>query len=225
MIKTESVFLKGHKGQVILDNISIEVHQGDACGFVGQNGSGKSMLLKTICGFVKPDKGRVLVDGKEIGKELDFIPDTGVVFDSAGFLPGLSGYKNLLYLAQIKNKIGKKEILEVMDYVGLGGEEKKKVKHYSLGMKQKLAFASAIMEGPSILILDEPFNGLDKASCEKLRGMLLNLKKQKKTILLSSHIADDIHTICDYVYEIDNGKIESRVSYSEEEACHQPNGG
>ncbi|MGU8535626.1 ATP-binding cassette domain-containing protein [Clostridium perfringens] len=204
-------YKKEIKGITILDYISIKIKQGYIYGFVGRNGSGKSMLFKAICGLIKPTSGFVRVNGKVIGKDADFPDDIGILIESPGFLEHISGFDNLKYLASIQNKINDKEIKEAMSIVGLDQNDKRAVKKYSLGMKQRLGIAQAIMENPSLVILDEPMNGLDKQGVEDIRNLILNLKKNGVTILLASHNPDDIKLLCDKVYEIDKGRIESEL--------------
>ena len=176
-------------------------------GFVGRNGSGKSILFKGICGLLNISNGKIIIKGKEIGKDIDFYDNLGAVLDGAGFLPNLSSFDNLKLLASIRNKISDSDIKSALNKVGLDPNDKKKYKKYSLGMKQKLALAQAIMENPELLILDEPFNGLDSYSVKDIREMLIDYKKEGKTILISSHIKEDIDILCDEVYELDRGNI------------------
>ena len=175
IIKVDKV-IKKFGSDLALSNVSIEFERGKIYGIVGRNGSGKTVLFKTIIGFLKPTSGRVFVGGKEIGKDTDFADNIGIIIETPGFLSSYSGYKNLEYLASIKNRIGKKEIKESMERVGLDANSKKKVGKYSLGMRQRLGIAQAIMENPDILILDEPMNGLDNQGVEDVREILLNLK-------------------------------------------------
>ena len=168
------------------------------------------MLFKCICGFLRLDEGEILVDGKKIGKETESPEDLGVIIESPGFLPGYSGYQNLSFLAGIRGKIHKKEIRQVLKRVGLDPDSKKHVGKYSMGMRQRLGIAQAIMEEPHLLILDEPMNGLDNHGVKEVRELLLKLKEEEKTILLASHNREDISVLCDTVAEIDKGKIISR---------------
>ena len=191
----------------MLHHISYDFKEGRIYGIVGNNGSGKTVLMKCICGFMKPTSGEVFVCGKQIGKEVDFAPDTGVIIETPGFVPFYSGYRNLKILAGLNHKIGKEEIEEAMRTVGLDPKLKRHVKKYSLGMRQRLGIAQAIMEKPKLLILDEPFNGLDKEGVEQMRTYFLELKKQGVTILLSSHTSEDIKLLCDTVTEMEKGKI------------------
>ncbi|MEH2932834.1 ATP-binding cassette domain-containing protein [Candidatus Ventrimonas sp. KK005] len=206
IIKVDKV-IKKFGSDIALNNVSIEFERGKIYGIVGRNGSGKTVLFKTIIGFLKPASGRVIVDGKEIGKDTDFADNIGIIIETPGFLSSYSGYKNLEYLAGIKNIIGKEEIKESMERVGLDPNSKKKVGKYSLGMRQRLGIAQAIMENPDILILDEPMNGLDNQGVEDVREILLNLKDEGKSIILASHNKEDIEVLCDEVYEMDHGKL------------------
>lgn len=192
---------------VVLDHVSAEFEKGTITGLVGRNGSGKTVLMKCICGFFKPDEGTVSVGDKIVGKDMDFPEDLGIIIESPGFLGHFSGYENLKLLAMIRRKIGKKEIYEAMELVGLDPRSKKRVAKYSLGMKQKLGIAQAIMEDPSLIILDEPMNSLDSASVEEVRKLILHWKSQGKTIILSSHNKDDIAMLCDKTYFMKNGKV------------------
>ncbi|WP_041707008.1 ATP-binding cassette domain-containing protein, partial [Ruminiclostridium cellulolyticum] len=172
------------KGQKVIDNVSIDIEGGKTYGFIGYNGSGKSMLFKAICGFVKANEGEIYIFGKRIGKDIDFPEKVGALIEHPGFLPDINGFENLKYLSEIQNIITDKEIKDALAKVGLDQEDKKKVKSYSLGMKQRLGIAQAIMESPEILILDEPLNGLDKEGVESIRNLLLNYKKEGRTILI-----------------------------------------
>ena len=206
IIKVDKV-IKKFGSEIALNNVSIEFERGKIYGIVGRNGSGKTVLFKTIIGFLKPTDGRIIVDGKEIGKDTDFADHIGIIIETPGFLSAYSGYKNLEYLASIKNRIGKNEIKKSMERVGLDPNSKKKVGKYSLGMRQRLGIAQAIMENPDILILDEPMNGLDNQGVEDVREILLNLKDEGKSIILASHNKEDIEVLCDEVYEMDHGKL------------------
>lgn len=206
MICVEEVSLTIKK-HCILDQVSMEVKSGEAVGLVGGNGSGKTMLMKCICGFHRSFSGVITVLGKRVGKEAEFPPSTRFIIENPGFLPYLSGYENLKMLADIKKLIGKDEIVKYMKLVGLDPVSKKGVKKYSLGMRQRLGLAQALMENPDVLILDEPFNGLDKPMVEKMRELLVSEKEKGKTILIASHNDKDIEYICDRTYEIDGGRI------------------
>lgn len=206
IISIESVG-KRFKDQLVLNRISMEISKGEICGLIGRNGSGKTVLFKCICGFLKPTYGKIFVRNKEVGKDIDIPGDMGVIIDSPGFLNQYSGYRNLELLATLQKKIGKSDIIKTLQLVGLGGAESKKVGKYSMGMRQRLAIAQAIMEEQDILILDEPMNGLDKQGVEEVRELFLKLKNTGYTILLASHNQEDINVLCDTVYEMDNGNI------------------
>lgn len=199
--------VKSFKGIRVLDHVSVSFEKGKIHGIIGRNGSGKTVLIKIMCGLVQPDKGCVLVNGKEIGKDVDFPESIGVIIEAPGFLPTLSAYKNLDYLASLRGVIGKEEIRSAILTVGLDPDDKKHVGKYSLGMKQRLGIAQAIMENPDILILDEPMNALDKNGVAEIRELLLRLKEERKTILIVSHNSEDIRMLCDTTHEMDGGKL------------------
>lgn len=192
----------------ILQDISLSMKEGKIYGFVGYNGSGKTVLLKCICGLLIPEKGKVIVHGRTLGTEL--IKDAGFIIENPAFLSGKTGRQNLELLYMLNHKLDKKHISKILEKVGLDANSPKKVKEYSLGMRQRLAIAQALMEDPSILILDEPMNGLDKKGLAEVREMLLELKKEGKTILLASHNKEDIEILCDEVYEVEEGRLERR---------------
>ena len=206
VIDVDSVSLKIKK-DVILEQVSLGCMAGEICGLIGRNGSGKTMLMKCICGFVRPTSGEIVVLDKKIGTDVDFAPEAGIIIETPGFMPYYSGFKNLSLLASIQNKTGKAQIRETMKMVGLDPDLKRMVKKYSLGMRQRLGLAQAVMEDPKILILDEPFNGLDKEGVQEMREYLLKWKDAGKTILLSSHSTEDIEALCDNVYEMEHGRI------------------
>ncbi len=191
----------------ILSDIEITMKKGKVYGFAGNNGSGKTVLMKCICGFLPITKGRIRVGGKVIGTEIDFPESLGVIIETPGFLPNLTGMRNLRILADLNRRIGVKEIRAAIERVGLDPDLKKPVANYSLGMRQRLGIAQAIMEDPEFLILDEPFNGLDKHGVADIRMLLLELKERGKTIILASHNSEDIRILCDKVYEMDGGRM------------------
>ncbi len=188
----------------VLEDVNLTIEKGKIFGVVGNNGSGKTVLMKCICGFLQADSGKITVNGKVIGKDCDFPESLGMIIETPGFLPNISGYKNLKILAGLKAAIGKKEILDSLERVGLDPHMKKHVAKYSLGMRQRLGIAQAIMEDPDVLILDEPFNGLDKTGVKHMRELLKELKNQGKSILLASHNAQDIEELCDDVHEMED---------------------
>lgn len=191
----------------VLSDINVTMEQGKVYGISGNNGSGKTVLMKCICGFLPVTEGTIRVKGRIIGTEIDFPESIGVIIETPGFLTNLSGIRNLEILAGLKGRITKTEIRAAIQKAGLDPELKKSVSKYSLGMRQRLGIAQAIMEDPDFLILDEPFNGLDKHGVKDIRTLLLELKEQGKTILLASHNSEDIRILCDKVYEMDGGRI------------------
>ena len=207
MIKVENVSLKIKKDMILRD-INVEFERGKIHGIIGRNGSGKTMLMKCICGFIKPTEGEITVAGKRIGVDCDFPESVGVIIETPEFIPYYTGFKNLKLLADIRHKITDDDIRRSIELVGLDPKLKKSVKKYSLGMRQRLGLAQAIMENPDLLILDEPMNGLDKDGVGEMRRYLLDLKAQGKTILIASHSAEDIDVLCDSVVEMDKGKME-----------------
>lgn len=203
---------KQFKNYRALDNISLTFKKGKIYGIIGRNGSGKSVLFKCICGFMPVTTGKIIVDGLQIGKDTDIAKNTGIIIENPGFLPNCSGYKNLMLLVSMTRKVNKEEIYDVIKKVGLDASSKKKVGNYSLGMKQRLGIAQAIMDNPDILILDEPMNGLDNEGVGEIRNLLIKLKEEGKTILLASHNKEDINVLCDEVYEMDKGLIISHIN-------------
>ena len=208
-IKVEHVN-KMFKEIQVLKDVSVEFEEGKIYGLVGRNGSGKTVLLKCICGFLPVTSGTITVDGKVIGKEAEVPDDIGIIIEEPGFLPQYSGKKNLKFLANLNNKMQDKEIEDILIRVGLDPHNPKKVGKYSLGMRQRLGIAQAIMENPHLLILDEPTNGLDEKGVAEIRKLLLELKSETKTMIIASHNAEDIRTLCDEVYEMDGGVLTKR---------------
>ncbi|MBU5485123.1 ATP-binding cassette domain-containing protein [Clostridium sp. MSJ-11] len=198
---------KSFKEGDILKDISVEFEKGKIHGLIGRNGSGKTILLKCICGFVPVTSGEIFVNGKSIGKDKDVPDDVGIIIESPGFLPNYSGYNNLKFLAMINKKIEKENIEESIRKVGLDPRGKKWVSKYSLGMRQRLGIAQAIMESPSILILDEPMNGLDSSGVNDIRRLLQELRDEGRTILLASHMKEDIEMLCDRVCKMEAGRL------------------
>ena len=189
----------------VLKNVSRDFEKGKIHGIVGNNGSGKTVLMKCICGFLIPDGGSITVNGERVGVDVDFPRDMGLIIETPGFLPNVTGLKNLEILASLNKNIGLREIAAAIRRVGLDPLMKKPVGKYSLGMRQRLGIAQAIMENPSLLILDEPLNGLDKHGVMEMRQLIKGLKEQGKTILLASHNQGDIDELCDTVCEMDAG--------------------
>ena len=182
--------------QTVLQNINATFDAGLIHGVIGKNGAGKTVLLRLLCGLMHPSKGQVIVDGKQLGKDVDFAPDAGIIIETPCFLPYLSGFQNLKELASIRNIISKEEIAEAMEQV-----------KYSLGMRQRLGIAQAIMERPRYLILDEPMNGLDTQGMEDVRELLQKQKETGVTVILASHSMEDIRILCDTVHRIQDASL------------------
>lgn len=191
----------------VLKKVNLEFEEGKIYGFIGRNGSGKSVLLKIMCNFYEPTTGQVLYDDVDIVKEKTYPINTRALIETPSFIPNLTGFENLKLLASIQNKITDEDIIETLKIVNLEDEMNKKYSEYSLGMKQKLGIAQVLMENPKVLILDEPFNGVENTTVIKLREILLEEKKKGKIIILASHIKEDIDTLADVVYEVDAGTI------------------
>ena len=206
MISVEHVSLTIGTAQILRD-VSAQFEEGQIHGIVGRNGSGKTMLMKCICGFIRPDSGKILLDRKQVGRDVDFPPDLGLLIETPGFVPYYSGLKNLELLAAINRRASKERLNVCMEQLGLGDAKNKRVSKYSMGMRQRLGIAQAIMEDPQLLILDEPLNGLDEQGVEDIRALLLELKSQGKTILLSSHNREDIDLLCDSVCKMEGGVL------------------
>lgn len=198
---------KKFSDNVILENINIKFTSGKIYGLIGRNGSGKSVLLKLICGFYAPTTGEILLDGFDYTKDNSFPENTRALIEKPNFLPDLSGFENLKLLASIQNKISDEDIKDAMEKVNVYQEANKKYSKYSLGTKQKLGIAQVLMENPKIMILDEPFNGIENETVNKLRKILIEEKKKDKIIIIASHIKDDINKLADVIYEVDNGHI------------------
>lgn len=201
---------KKFKNNTILSDVNLEFTSGHIYGLAGRNGSGKSAFLKILCGLYKPTLGIVLFNGKNYHLDNMFVPNLRALIEKPSFFPDLTGYENLELLAKIQNKISSNEILSSLKRVNLIEEKDKLYKEYSLGMKQKLGIAQVIMENPDILILDEPFNGIEEETVKKISNYLLELKHLGKLIIISSHIKEDLNYLCDEIYYFDNGKVQQK---------------
>ena len=191
----------------ILSNISLELSGGNVYGFVGRNGSGKTMLFRALSGLMRIDEGVILLDGKILHKDFSVLPSLGIVLENAGLYPNLTGVENLTYLAEMKKTIGQEEIRRAIERVGLDPDDKRLYGKYSLGMKQRLVIAQAIMESPDVIMLDEPTNSLDEFGVEEIRKLILEEKRRGALVLLASHNKDDIRMLADKLYRIENGSI------------------
>ena len=195
------------KGVRVLDNINLELDRGEIYGFIGSNGSGKTMLFRAICGLIKLTEGEIEVLSKKIRKDISFPESLGVIIESIGFWDEYTGFENLYLLSRIKKIIGKKEIMETLTRVGLNPKDKRTYKKYSLGMKQRLGIAEAIMEKPELLVLDEPTNALDDEGVETVRNILFEEKERGATILIASHNKEDISILCDRIFKMSEGRL------------------
>ena len=200
----------------LLSNINMSLSSGNIYGFQGKNGSGKTMLMRAISGLILPTSGYVEVDGKRIGKDIDFPQDIGVLIENPGFIGSYSGFKNLKLLASLKNKVKDEQICKLMKQLALDPNDEKKYRKYSLGMKQKLGIIAAIMEEPEIIILDEPFNALDEKSCEIVNEMLFKIKANNKIIIIACHDKEELFKIADVVYVIENGEVKKTIDVKAE---------
>ena len=198
---------KAYGETVVLDQVNVTFEKGKIYGLVGRNGSGKTMLMKCIMGFVQPEKGSVVVEGKIVGKDADIPDSIGAIIENPGFLLDSSAFQNLKYLAMIRNEISDQEIREAIDQVGLDADDKKKVKKFSMGMRQRLGLAQALMEKPRILLLDEPMNGLDDQGVEDMRKVIREYRQPDRVIIMASHSKEDISLLCDEVYRMSRGRL------------------
>lgn len=195
------------KNNLVLDNINLNIERGKIYGFRGKNGSGKTMLFRAISGLINIDEGEIIIDNKVLGKDISFPESLGILIEYPGFLPNLSGFKNLKYLADIKKIVSNVDIEMAIKNVGLDPKDNKKYRKYSLGMKQRLGIAQAIMENPDLIILDEPTNALDIDGIKLINDIVLDLKKQGKTILIANHDKEELEKVADEILLIDRGRI------------------
>ena len=209
MIEVRNI-VKKYGDHTILDNISLSLDGGKTSGIVGRNGSGKSVFLKCLCGLIPVTSGSIWIEGKKLGRDMDVPPDIGMIIEEPGFLLNYSGLTNLKMLASIRGKISLEEIKKFIEMVGLDPDDKNNVGHYSMGMRQRLGIAQAIMEKPALLILDEPMNGLDENGVTEMRVLFNNLKRNGTTIILATHNLEDIEILCDFVYEMKEGVLKRK---------------
>lgn len=195
------------KDKTILNNINLELESGNVYGFVGRNGCGKTMLFRAISGLINIDSGKVILDDKELHVDMQILPDMGIILENAGLYTEFTGKKNLEILSKIRNKISSEDIDDAIRRVGLDPDDKRTVRKYSLGMKQRIALAQAIMEHPSIIILDEPTNALDEDGVKKIRQIIMEEKERGSMILLASHNREDIEQLADKVFYMVDGEI------------------
>ena len=197
--------------QTVLQPLTMGFEEGMIHGIIGRNGSGKTVLMKMILGILQPTTGTVIVGDKRIGKDVDFPESAGAIIETIEFIPYMSAYQNLADIAAMRGNLSKTQIKEVLEMVGLGHVGRKHVSKFSMGMRQRLAIAQAVMESPKLLILDEPMNGMDEKGVEEMRRLILARKAAGTTIILSSHNIEDIRILCDQVYRIDAGVVMREV--------------
>lgn len=201
---------KKFKDIIILNNINLTFESGNIYGLFGRNGSGKSVFLKLLCGFYTPSEGEILYNGENLNKKLEFPPNTRALIEKPNFFPDLTGFENLKFLAEIQNKITDKEINDILEFLGLEKDKNKKYSKYSLGMKQKLGIAQVLMENPDVIVLDEPFNGVENVTVLKIIAYLKEEAKKGKLIFISTHIMEDLEKLTDKIYYFDNGAINEK---------------
>lgn len=201
---------KKFKDVIILNNINLTFESGNIYGLFGHNGSGKSVFLKLLCGFYTPSEGEILYNGENLNKKLEFPPNTRALIEKPNFFPDLTGFENLKFLAEIQNKITDKEINDILEFLGLEKEKNKKYSKYSLGMKQKLGIAQVLMENPDVIVLDEPFNGVENITVLKIIDYLKEEAKKGKLIFISTHIMEDLEKLTDKIYYFDDGAINEK---------------
>ena len=199
--------IKKIKRNVILSNISLHLKSGNIYGFVGPNGSGKTMLFRALSGLMKVDSGEIRLDKKVLKKDIDILPNLGIILENAGLYPEFTGMENLEMLAKVNKKVQREEIENTIRRVGLNPADKRLYRKYSLGMKQRIVIAQAIMEQPDILMLDEPTNALDENGIDKIRHIILEEKERGALILIASHNKEDITLLADQVFYINNGSL------------------
>ena len=199
---------KSIRGKIILSDVSLRLKSGNIYGFAGRNGSGKTMLFRALSGLMRIDSGSILLDGKTLHKDFSVLPSLGIILENAGLYPGLTGAENLLYLAGLTKRIGREEVVHAISRVGLDPEDKRTYRKYSLGMKQRLVIAQAIMEKPDVIMLDEPTNALDESGVEEIRKVILEEKERGALILVASHNKEDIRILADELYRVEGGRVE-----------------
>lgn len=195
------------QNKTILDSITLHLYGGHVYGFAGPNGCGKTMLFRALSGLISIDSGTITLDGQVLRQDFSVLPSLGIILENVGLYPGLTGFQNLEYLAGMKKEIGKTEIRNALTRVGLDPDDRRTYRKYSLGMKQRLAIAQAIMEKPDIIMLDEPTNALDRNGVKLIRDVILEEKERGALILLASHNPDDLSLLADQLFEMENGRI------------------
>ena len=197
---------KQYKNKIAVDRVSLKLEKG-VYGLLGENGAGKTTLMRMICGVVRPDSGTISLDGRVLHRDFSVLPSLGLILENAGLYPGLTGLENLKYLAKLTRRVGTEEIRDAIRRVGLDPDDKRTYGKYSLGMKQRLAIAQAVMESPDVLLLDEPTNALDESGVEDIRRIITEERDRGALILLASHNKEDIRVLSDYVFRIEKGSV------------------
>ena len=195
------------KNKLILDDISVTFIGGNIYVIRGANGSGKTMLLRALSGLMSIDSGTITLDGKVLRRDYSVLPSLGIMLENVSLYPNMTGFQNLEYLAKLRGRVGKKEIIDALDRVGLDIEDKRTYRKYSLGMKQRLAIAQAIMESPDVILLDEPTNALDRNGVSLIHKLLLEEKQRGALVVIATHSMEDIRLLADYVYEMEYGRL------------------
>lgn len=209
-------YCKSFKSAEVLKNINLTLESGKVIGLKGKNGSGKTMLMRAISGLILPTSGKVYINDKELGRHISFPPSIGILIENPSFISNYTGFKNLKILASIQNRIGDDEIRDAIRKVGLDPDDKRTFKKYSLGMKQRLGIAAAIMERPDIVILDEPINALDEAGAGLIKGLLDELKANGSLIIIACHDTEELNYLSDEIYEIYDGEITGHIEHPDE---------
>ena len=209
-------YCKSFKSAEVLKNINLTLESGKVIGLKGKNGSGKTMLMRAISGLILPTSGKVYINDKELGRQISFPPSIGILIENPSFISNYTGFKNLKILASIQNRISDDEIRDAIRKVGLDPDDKRTFKKYSLGMKQRLGIAAAIMERPDIVILDEPINALDEAGAGLIKGLLDELKANGSLIIIACHDTEELNYLSDEIYEIYDGEITGHIEHPDE---------
>ena len=209
-------YCKSFKSAEVLKNINLTLESGKVIGLKGKNGSGKTMLMRAISGLILPTSGKVYINDKELGRQISFPPSIGILIENPSFISNYTGFKNLKILASIQNRISDDEIRDAIRKVGLDPDDKRTFKKYSLGMKQRLGIAAAIMERPDIVILDEPINELDEAGAGLIKGLLDELKANGSLIIIACHDTEELNYLSDEIYEIYDGEITGHIEHPDE---------
>lgn len=209
-------YCKSFKSAEVLKNINLTLERGKVIGLKGKNGSGKTMLMRAISGLILPTSGKVYINDKELGRHISFPPSIGILIENPSFISNYTGFKNLKILASIQNRISDDEIRDAIRKVGLDPDDKRTFKKYSLGMKQRLGIAAAIMERPDIVILDEPINALDEAGAGLIKGLLDELKANGSLIIIACHDTEELNYLSDEIYEIYDGEITGHIEHPDE---------